>query len=86
MNGKTLKDLLGTSYRMLKLSEKKITFFITALEKIAIHGKVKNDVVLAKLLNEILLDYKEKFEKASLSLSQELRGIRKKVEEESKNE
>lgn len=86
MTVETLKDLLGTTYRMLNLEKKKITFFIDALERIATYGKLKNDIALAKLLNEILGQYKEKFEKPTLSLSQELKGIDNKIKKESENE
>lgn len=86
MKGTTLRDLLSTLYRMINLEKKKITFFIDALERIATFGKLKNDVQLAKLLNEILTKYGQEFEKPTLTISQELKGIEHKLQEESKNE
>lgn len=82
MTGATLKDLLSTTYRMIQLEKKKITFFIDSLERIATYGKLKNDTQLAKLLNEILCQYKELFEQKTISLSQDLKGLQNKIEQE----
>ena len=86
MQGKTLSELLGVLYRILSLEKKKVNFFIDTLERIATYGKLKNDIGLAKLLNEILCQYKEQFESKSLSLAQEFKGVENKIKEESKNE